>query len=117
MTRFSLRGARQTQVQVLKDYLITQHERVEPLGVIALLENIGRCFPTNSVTARLVGHTTAEIRNQWHQGHLSRKLLILTAFPLLYESCIDLVACRRRLADIFDHHSASFVFPAPRSRA
>ena len=116
MNRSANWGARRTHIHVLKDYIITQHARTEPGGVIALLENVRRCFPVTSVSAQLANQLIREINRLWHLGQLSRKTLILTAFPLLYESCVDLVNCRRKLADIFEESSSAYIFPIPRSR-
>ena len=96
----TLTGTQSIQIQVLHDYIIIQYQRIEPIGVIRLLDNIKRAFSVRSATAQLAEQFRIRILNHWGRGNLTRLQLFLYAFPLLYESCVDLVRARRRLTHI-----------------
>ena len=113
----TLTSAQRTQIQVLHDYLIVQYKRIEPIGVVRLLRNIKLAFSIHSTTAQLAELFCNQILNHWGRGTLSRLQLLLYAFPLLYESCIDLRQARRRLAAISRDPCMSEILLQRRHRA
>ena len=110
-------SAQSTQIQVLHDYLIVQYERIDVIGVTRLLYNIKIVFSVHSTTAQLAESFRNQILDHWGRGTLTRLQLFLYAFPLLYESCIDLRRARRRMLHIIRQPCMSEVLIQRRHRA
>ena len=111
MTRLSI--DRTVLIHALRDYLMHQYDRMNPLEVMRLLTNIARSFPAGSVSRRLAEQFRERIQIDWRAGILTRYLLILHAFPMLYESAVNLVDTRRRWSVIFNFAIMNEVFPPP----
>ena len=105
------------QIQALHDYVIHQFERIEPMGIIRLLDNIKICFSVHTTTAQLAEQFRNLILAHWARGNLTRRQLILYSFPMLYESCINLVHARRRLLAILRHPCMNDVLQQRRHRS
>ena len=111
MTRLSL--DRSIHIHALRDALVYQYDRMTPGQVMQLLRNIANSFPATSVSRSLAEQFRSRIRRKWESGTLTRAELILFAFPMLYESAVNLVEIRRRLSVILSYASVEFVFNRP----
>ena len=104
---------RSVPIRQLRDYLFLQSENTHPAEVMRLLRRIAQEFPLQSVTRRLAEQFRARIRSDWHAGMLTRYHLLLHAFPILYESAINLVDTRRMLDLIINRPAMRFRFDSP----
>ena len=104
---------RRVQIMALADFLLKQAERTDPENVMRLLQNIQISFPAHTVTSKLAERFRFSILQAWQTGNLSRFQLIIMAFPMLYESVIDLVDARRRISNLMNREFMNYVFPRP----
>ena len=108
---------RRVQIMALADFLLKQTARTDPPKVMRLLQNIQICFPASTVTSKLAEQFRFSIQKAWETGTLTRFQLVTLAFPMMYESVIDLVDARRRLSALLDRDFMSYVFPKPTTRS
>ena len=104
---------RRVQIMALADFLLKQTQRTNPENVMRLLQNIQISFPSTTVTHKLAERFRLSILQAWQTGTLTRFQLITMAFPMLYESVIDLVDARRRISDFMNQPYMKVVFPSP----
>ena len=112
MVRLSL--DRLVPIHALRDALVLRYDRISPEEILRLLRDVGNAFPNNSISRNLAELFRVRIIHHWQNGTLSRYLLILLAFPMLYESAVNLIDVRRRLSIILTYHGImNFVFTPP----
>ena len=104
---------RSVPIIALRDYLLTQYENFTPAEVMRHLQIIAQQFPALSVSRRLAEQFRARINEDWRAGILTRYTLIIHAFPILYESAVNLVETRRLLALIMARPIMRQRFAAP----